>query len=112
MKVYEIEYFETGHVPLMCMMHGKLVKIFLLHNEAIMDWFYQGAWIYLNSFLFYKCYLLTLRSLGSIHYLDETFADIAMIRRNWTTYQIWADSAWNLAQFRLLKQLTAQAAAV
>ena len=41
MKVEEIEYFETGHVPLMCMMHGKLVQIFLLHHEAKRNLFYQ-----------------------------------------------------------------------
>ena len=43
MKVEEIEYFEAGHVALMCMMHGKLVKIFLCHNEAKMNLFYQGV---------------------------------------------------------------------
>ena len=40
----------------MCMMHGKLVKTFLLHHEATMNLFYQGVWIYLNSSLFHKCY--------------------------------------------------------
>ena len=68
MKVEEIHYFETGHAPLMCMMHKKLVKIFIVHYEAKIDLFYQGVWIYLNSLLFYECYLLTLRSLGCIHF--------------------------------------------
>ena len=49
MKVQETEYFETGHVLLMCKMQEKLVKIFFLHHEAIMDLFYQGVWIHLNS---------------------------------------------------------------
>ena len=52
MKVEEIEYFETGHVPLMCMMHGKLVKIFLLHHEAKMNLFYQGVSKSLKSWNF------------------------------------------------------------
>ena len=47
--------------------------------------FYQGVWIYLNSFLFYKCYLLTLRSLGSVDFLNETFADIDIKRQNFMT---------------------------
>ena len=64
----------------MCTMHGKHIKIFLLHHEAIVDLFYQGVLIHLNSFLFNKCYLLTLRSLGSIHFLNVPFADIAIKR--------------------------------
>ena len=58
-----------------------------------MDLLYQGVWIYLNSiFVLQISYLLTLRSLGSIHFLNETFADIAIKRRNLTTQEMWSCS--------------------